>query len=459
MKIALVVHCFFPRHFYGTEAYTLALAKQLIALGHEVTVVSAVPPGFPRQRHFVEEYVHEGVPVISLDKNEAPNTRVRDTYDDPRMNIAHERILRRLAPDVVHVTHLINHTTSILDVAAALGLPTVATFTDFFGFCYTNKLEAADGSLCSGPSKSRANCFECALKAWRPPPGPGPIPFFARAISHPRVRPGTARALAAIGARSEGAVFGFHAADLVRRPDRLAASLEKLDGAIAPSSFLERAYQANGFSRPLRLSRFGIDIGRAPKPATDSPKTRLGFVGQIASHKGIHVLLEAMRAARRPNLGLTIWGDATIDRAYHARLVALANGLDVTFAGTVPAAELPRVFAGLDALVIPSTWYENSPLILLQSLATHTPVIASDVAGLTEFFEDGVSGFAFPRGDAGALAALIGRLADAPDTLRAMTATTAYDRGTADMVRDVVSLYSDVLVARRVGQTPREESA
>ena len=47
MKVAFFVHCFFPQHFYGTETYTLSLAKQYRALGHEVVVVAAVFQGEP----------------------------------------------------------------------------------------------------------------------------------------------------------------------------------------------------------------------------------------------------------------------------------------------------------------------------------------------------------------------------------------------------------------------------
>jgi hypothetical protein len=61
MKIALYVHCFFPRHFYGTEAYTLALAKELAAAGHEPVVVSATLAGEPGQKNVIEDYIHEGV--------------------------------------------------------------------------------------------------------------------------------------------------------------------------------------------------------------------------------------------------------------------------------------------------------------------------------------------------------------------------------------------------------------
>src|SRR6185436_8940093 len=72
-----------------------------------------------------------------------------------------------LRPDIAHVTHLINHTAALIDVLVEAGVPRVASFTDFFGFCYNNKLEAADGSACAGPNWLRTNCMACHLKALR----------------------------------------------------------------------------------------------------------------------------------------------------------------------------------------------------------------------------------------------------------------------------------------------------
>lgn len=155
MKIALFVHCFFPRHYYGTEAYTLTLAKGLIAMGHEVTVVSATFQGEPRQARLVESYDWQGVPVLSIDKNAVPHGSVAETYAQPLMRWVHERILRFLRPDAVHVCHLINHTTALIDAARALEIPLFATLTDFFGFCLTNRLESA-GAACARGRAPRA---------------------------------------------------------------------------------------------------------------------------------------------------------------------------------------------------------------------------------------------------------------------------------------------------------------
>jgi len=441
MRIVLLVHCFFPQHFYGTEAYTLSLARAFIAAGHEVTVLSATFQGEPRQAAPIERYVWDGVPVVSVDKNAWPHATVSETYDQPALRAVYRELLAELRPDILHVCHLINHTATAADTAAELGIPIYATLTDFFGFCLTNKLEAADGSLCAGPSNSRANCIACHLKAAALQPGSGRA---VRILGRPALRGAASVALAGLGRVAPSARVGsLRPVDIVNRPGRLRDTLANYKVAIAPTTFLRDAYARNGFPAPLQVSHFGIDIDRSAKPPSADPGfVRLGYVGQLAPHKGVDVLLRALGMSDRRNVRLTIWGDETQDPAYSARLRTLSSGLDVRFAGTVGREALAALFGEIDALVIPSVWYENSPLILLQALATHTPVIVSDVQGLTEFIDPHVSGIAFPRGDASALAAILDSLANEPGTLAAMSATTAYPRSIQAMADDVLALYS-----------------
>ena len=145
MKVALFVHCFFPSHFYGTETYTLELARNLLALGHEPVVVTAVFPGEPSRGEVLSTYRYENIPVYCIDKNYFPHHRVKDTYFQIEVRALLKTLLIDIKPDIVHVTHLINHTAVLLDVIRELNVPAVATLTDFFGFCFNNKLEAADG--------------------------------------------------------------------------------------------------------------------------------------------------------------------------------------------------------------------------------------------------------------------------------------------------------------------------
>jgi len=443
MKVALFVHCFFPHHSYGTEIYTLTVAKELAARGHEPVVVTALFPGEPAQAQMVEEYRWDGIPVVSIDKNAVPHQSVRETYDQPAMIGVHRDIMRRIKPDIVHVCHLINHTTALLAAASELGLPVVATLTDFFGFCFTNRLESADGSLCAGPTRSRGNCIACYLKASGPVPGTelgraallmGQMAvgrFIASPISPPRL---------------VERLLQFNPQDLVMRPQILSEALRAYRFAVAPSLFLKSAYESNGFSAPLVLSHFGVDIDRAAKPARPRGQPiHIGYIGQIAPHKGTHHLIEALKLADRPSLSLSIWGPSDQDPAYFRRLNDMSQRANVRFAGTFPADTIAAILSGIDVLAIPSTWYENSPMILLQALASHTPVIVSDVEGMTEFVEHGRNGFHFARGNSANLAEVLRHIADEDGMVSAMSLRTEYSRTPADMVDDLIANYDRVL--------------
>jgi glycosyltransferase involved in cell wall biosynthesis len=460
VKVALFVHCFYPKHFYGTEAYTLSMAKRLASLGHEPVVVSAVFAGEPRQQRLIEEYDWEGIRVLSIDKNMAPSESLRETYDQPAMRAVHERILRRLNPDIVHVCHLLNHTGALLDVTARLGLPAVATLTDFFGFCYNHTLQATDGSLCAGPSKSRDNCIACALKLMSADPK---APRTIRACANPSLGRLAAKVLAHLGGRNpEFELSGIRPADLIDRPAVLGRALGAYRAAISPSTFLARAYEDNGFPIAVTVSHHGVDFDRAPKPRSPDPsQVRLGFIGQIAPHKGVHLLIDALRAANEPSLSLAIWGPHDQAPDYLQRLQASSAGLPVHFCGPAKPSEIPHVLAGMDFLVIPSTWYENCPFVLLEGLATHTPVVIADVLGMTEFVEHGGNGFHFRRGDVAALTEVLRRIAQSQGLAQQMSARTEYRRTTHDVARELIATYEQAMrmpgsPARRTPALERE---
>ena len=445
MKVTLYVHCFFPNHFYGTEAYTLAVAKGLIARGHEPTVVTAVFDGEPPQAELIERRLWEGIPIISIDKNKVRGSSVRHTFDHPAMAKIHENILLELRPDIVHVCHLINHTAVLLDVLHTLAIPTVATLTDFFGFCFTNKLESANGSLCAGPDAMRANCLSCFLKAAARPAEP----LALRLAGSAGARPLVARALAWLAHRlGDGAcVLGFRPADIVDRPDRLLRAMSVYRTAIAATDYLRSLYEANGFSPPIVTSRFGVDIDRRPKPPrVPGAPVRFGFIGQIAPHKGVHVLVRALNKVGRTNLSAQIYGDPDQMPDYMRQLKEETSGLPITFPGMFPASQLADVLENIDVLVIPSTWYENSPLILLQALATRTPVIVSDVPGLTEIVSEGTNGLIVARNDIPALATALRRIVDSEALLDRLTKGAQWPRTVSDMVEDVVVAYRGAML-------------
>jgi len=445
MKIALFVHCFFPDHFYGTETYTLELASNLIAMGHEPIVVSAVYPGEAKRKSAITMYEYMHIPVYCLDKNYHPHHTVKETYYQANLLELHKQLLSAIKPDLVHVTHLINHTASLLDATEELGIPAMTTLTDFFGICFNNRLEAADGTLCDGPSADRTNCLTCYLKART---GTGQAGVTASWLGrHPSGLSAVAQALR-FATRLPNVRHGRLArlvTDIAERPDILLSRYAVYRAAIAPTCFLRRAYLANGLSTPLHVMHFGVDVPRTPKmaPPVGAP-VRFGYIGQITPHKGTDVLVDAF--ARLPSgAELHIYGSEDQDPEYASSLRHKASGMATFFHGTFPKDQLADVFLGIDFLVIPSRWYENSPLVLLNSLATHTPVIVSDVEGMTEFVEDGRNGFVFCRGNVDDLEKVLLRVVQDPAMISRMSNTTEYHRTTREMTEEVVRIYESIL--------------
>jgi glycosyltransferase involved in cell wall biosynthesis len=443
MKIAIFVHCFFPEHFYGTETYTLSIATNLLSLGHKVTVVAGMFHGEPTRGEALSSYSYNGVDVLVIDKNFFPNRRVRDTYEQSEISTVLHSVLTRLQPDVIHVTHLINHTAVLLDLAREMRIPTVATLTDFFGFCFTNKLEDARGHLCSGPTRDRSNCVACYLKvagtassshpflAWLR--RRLPLSLFSRLLvlaAHFQLLP--VKELAHV------------VKDLQDRPDLLAERYNSTYlTVVAPTAFLAKAYRSNGLLVPIQTHWFGVDISRTPKPPR-APGTplRFGYIGQLAEHKGVDLLLEAFQHLQPCEAEVIIYGPLDQDPAYARRLQDLA-GDQVQFCATFPPEEMAAVMSGLDVLVIPSRWYENSPLVLLYGLATHTPVIVSRVEGLTEFLEEGVNGFSFERGSCDDLVKVLQNFISNPDLSTRLSSSTHYLRTTEDMAAELEKVYQN----------------
>jgi hypothetical protein len=212
-----------------------------------VAVVSAVFQGEPKQPELINRYTWDDIPVIAIDKNAIPHSRIKETYYQPEMQDVLTEVLQELKPDVVHITHLINHTAVLLEVTGKLQIPTYTTFTDFFGFCFNNKLEAANGDLCAGPSASRANCVACYLKesaqngyasGWMKKAA---MPTAATIIAKGLV--GTHKA----GLLKNGYLQGL-AEDLIRRPETLSYLYNTYyKGAVALTAFLKKHTKVMGF--------------------------------------------------------------------------------------------------------------------------------------------------------------------------------------------------------------------
>ena len=85
-----------------------------------------------KRKEPITNYVYDGIKVYCIDKNYYPYKRFKDTYYHNEMRQVYYDLLNELKPDLVHVTHLMNHTAVLLDVVSDLNIPVVATLTDFY---------------------------------------------------------------------------------------------------------------------------------------------------------------------------------------------------------------------------------------------------------------------------------------------------------------------------------------
>jgi glycosyltransferase involved in cell wall biosynthesis len=173
--------------------------------------------------------------------------------------------------------------------------------------------------------------------------------------------------------------------------------LELVDRIVANSEFAASLYQT---SRPITVIKGGVDGVRFTPPRLRPTRSHVLFVGRLLPHKAIDRLI----AALPDGLPLVVCGRA-YHPAYFAMLRELAEGKDVTFVTDADDAAILDLYRHAWATVLPSTyrdcygntylWPELMGFALLESMACGTPAICSDVAGMPEYVQDGVTGFVF----------------------------------------------------------------
>ncbi|MBC8120610.1 MAG: glycosyltransferase family 4 protein [Gemmatimonadaceae bacterium] len=141
------------------------------------------------------------------------------------------------------------------------------------------------------------------------------------------------------------------------------------------------------------------------------------YFGRIERLKGIFTLIEA--AAPLTTVPLLIAGEGAA-RAEAEALVERRGLSHIRFVGSKHGKELQELIARSLCCVLPSEWFENCPMSVLESYAHSRPVIGADIGGIPELVEVGEDGWLFPAGDVGKLRErLAGIIAD-PDAALAL---------------------------------------
>jgi glycosyltransferase involved in cell wall biosynthesis len=317
-------------------------------------------------------------------------------------------------------------------------VPTVVTLHDYWFFCPRLTLLRSDGQVCSG-SVSPTECAWCLRGEQR------------RFQSVARLR----RQLGdRLGSRDAGVWRQLAGQPLVevlaQRQDYVTEALRLVDTVVSPAPFaLSLLAAADRPPERLAFVRLGLDapVSTPARPHREGP-LRVGYLGQIAPHKGVHLLADAVAhlTGVADQIELAIYGDMTRSADYALRLQrTVATRSNIRLMGAYDNARVAEMLASLDVVVVPSTWYEVSPIVILEAFAAGVPVIASDFPNLASLVHDEQNGLLFAPGDATDLARQLRRLIEEPGLRDRLARGVRPVRSVASEIDEIEAIYRSVL--------------
>ena len=273
---------------------------------------------------------------------------------DPQFPDAFRALLQELQPDEVHFHHYINiGLEAILHVRETLpDCRITMTLHEYLAIChhYGQMVTKPNLTLCYGASPRK--CVGCF-------PEKQPEDFFLRK----------------------------------RYIERF---FDLVDDFISPSNFLATRYREWGIESSRIVIRENVILAETKVENVQRPTRpiaaplRVGFFGQISKLKGIEVVLDAadlLAASEDHNVVFEIYGSdegqpPEFQEAFRERIQKV--GKNVIYFGPYARQQVDALMSEIDLVLVPSIWWENSPLVIQEALRNGRPVIASNLGGMRE---------------------------------------------------------------------------
>ncbi len=348
----------------GSETYLFDLADALAQRGHSVSFFSMrdernIP--CDQERFFVSNRDYVGKTSLAQQVRQATSL----VYSR-EAKAKFQQALEEIRPDVIHLNLVHRQITfSILDAKylKTHPVPIVYTAHDYVPVCPNCTFLDGTGAICE----------ECLAGSFSPC-------VRKRCVKHSLAK----SALAA----SEARFLRWH------------GSYEKIDRYIAPSEFMKRKLVEGGFpERKITVMRNFL-TAKAFEDLQRSHERERAFLycGRISPEKGLANLLEAFAEACRKGLQgwrLILAGDGPDRAELEERSRTLGIEGKVAWLGHIAHDELCELIASVRYSVVPSVWYENAPYAVLESFAAGTPVLGSDIGGVSELIRAAATGITF----------------------------------------------------------------
>lgn len=355
MRILLANKFYYPRG--GDCIYTLNLESLFKRKGHETGVFSMDYPKnleTPWKKYFVSEVRFRLNPKIFTSFIRPFGTKeVVDKFN---------ALLNDFQPDVVHLNNIHSQLSPIIaEIAHQRGTKVIWTMHDYKLICPRYDCTRNDGM----------SCDDCFANSSIPEKTLKKNVFKNKCLKNSYV-----------------ASFVAYREALKWNRERLEKST---DAYICPSQFLASKMEESGFN-PNKLHVHTNFINVEKCNGKVSPKEDYYcYVGRLSREKGIKTLIEA--ANQLPHT-LIIIGDGPISN----EMKTIANK-QIVFTGHKSWNELKAILIKAKFLVMPSEWYENNPLSVIESECLGTPILGARIGGIPELIEEGVNGMTFESGN------------------------------------------------------------
>lgn len=333
----------------GANIYRKELTKLLRKNGIEVFLYTFSPyPDEDPEYCFRYEYNKSSKKFLRY---------ISNSYFHPGVFISLRNWIRKIKPDIIHINHNFIFSTAVLLACKTEGIPVIQTVHDHRIICPSGKGFTPDRNPCARIFSRHCCLGNCiSLRDYMK----DIIPRLLRKFLH----------------KKTVAAFLIPSKDL----------LDKM----------------HIYNVPAMLFPHCVDTSIYPVTPLDLKTNNIIFAGRLHEGKGVAVLMEAFGKVLKqiPGANLHLFGDDTHD----SQLKKLSRDLhldeQIIFHGLVPHEQMPQYYACANVVVLPSVWIENSPLIILESMAAGRPVIGSRIGGIPELIKDGENGLLSNPGDA-----------------------------------------------------------
>jgi len=472
MRIVQVNWGWPPKQTGGPIGYVADLSKELVKLGHEISVFYAGDSDF-RGRCYLNRKTQDGVKLFSFVNS--PNNFLSlgiplKECQEPIIEAIFQELLAEVKPDLVHLHSLLGLCGSILEISKSLDILNVVSLHNYWFICpRVDLLKPPSYTLCSGPDTGW-NCSVCA-----PRPGQWKL---RKAKAKGRLknlikrRPALKRSLqrTILGLNKlRNSFSGFEenradsppsgrpnahlARDYLFREDYLRSLLsQKADLIVAVSNGVKEIFVNHGIpEKRVLVLHSGIksvdrlqSFARSQGGGLHNPLT-FGFFGPVLPYKGVHVLVEAFNLLPLGSARLVIYG--TGDSNYVRKLMKKANG-NVEFRGTFR--DLTDILPEFDLAVIPPIWHDNAPLVVLESLAARKPIVGAEIGGIPDFVKDGINGFLFRPGDPFDLAEKMKKIIESPQLIHFFKKNIQPPKSMRQHAGEVSDIYQNLTASRNI---------